>query len=99
MLHAAAPRRPSLALPTGPRATAVRSRTMLSYVTVDVFTDEAFGGNPLAVVFGAEELSTVQMLQVRRVRGAFSAAERRAHFLRVCAISPRCAPGIYILFV
>src|ERR1700744_5039168 len=31
------------------------------YVTVDVFTDRAFGGNPLAVVLDAEGLSTVQM--------------------------------------
>ena len=28
----------------------------LSYRTADVFTDTAFGGNPLAVVFGAEDL-------------------------------------------
>jgi len=31
------------------------------YVTVDVFTDRAFGGNPLAVVLDAESLSTDQM--------------------------------------
>jgi trans-2,3-dihydro-3-hydroxyanthranilate isomerase len=31
------------------------------YITVDVFTDRAFGGNPLAVVLDAEGLSTVQM--------------------------------------
>jgi len=31
------------------------------YVTVDVFTDRAFGGNPLAVVLDAEGLSTKQM--------------------------------------
>lgn len=33
----------------------------LTYETVDVFTDTAFGGNPLAVVFGAETLSTERM--------------------------------------
>lgn len=33
----------------------------LTYETVDVFTDTAFGGNPLAVVFGAEDLSTERM--------------------------------------
>ncbi|GHD63432.1 hypothetical protein GCM10017083_53680 [Thalassobaculum fulvum] len=33
----------------------------LTYETVDVFTDTAFGGNPLAVVFGAERLSTARM--------------------------------------
>jgi trans-2,3-dihydro-3-hydroxyanthranilate isomerase len=31
------------------------------YVTVDVFTDRAFGGNPLAVVLDARGLSTAQM--------------------------------------
>src|ERR1700753_654663 len=31
------------------------------YITVDVFTDRAFGGNPLAVVLDAEGLSTSQM--------------------------------------
>src|ERR1700722_12381307 len=31
------------------------------YVTVDVFTDRAFGGNPLAVVLDAGALSTAQM--------------------------------------
>ena len=34
------------------------------YVTVDVFTDRAFGGNPLAVVLDAEGLSTAQMQAV-----------------------------------
>lgn len=31
------------------------------YITVDVFTDRAFGGNPLAVVLDAEGLSTERM--------------------------------------
>ncbi|MCA6112264.1 PhzF family phenazine biosynthesis protein [Bradyrhizobium cenepequi] len=31
------------------------------YITVDVFTDRAFGGNPLAVVLDANGLSTMQM--------------------------------------
>ena len=31
------------------------------YITVDVFTDRAFGGNPLAVVLDAARLSTAQM--------------------------------------
>lgn len=31
------------------------------YITVDVFTNRAFGGNPLAVVLDAEGLSTAQM--------------------------------------
>jgi trans-2,3-dihydro-3-hydroxyanthranilate isomerase len=35
--------------------------SMLDYQVVDVFTDEAFAGNPLAVVLDADELSTAQM--------------------------------------
>src|ERR1700681_4427376 len=31
------------------------------YITVDVFTDRAFGGNPLAVVLDAGGLSAAQM--------------------------------------
>src|ERR1043165_6668195 len=31
------------------------------YITVDVFTDRAFGGNPLAVVLDPQGLSTAQM--------------------------------------
>jgi trans-2,3-dihydro-3-hydroxyanthranilate isomerase len=34
------------------------------YVTVDVFTDRLFGGNPLAVVLDAEGLSTTQMQSI-----------------------------------
>ena len=37
-----------------------------SFVTVDVFTDRAFGGNPLAVVLDAEGLSTAQMQALAR---------------------------------
>jgi len=36
------------------------------FVTVDVFTSVPFGGNPLAVVFGAETLSGVQMQSIAR---------------------------------
>ena len=36
------------------------------YVTVDVFTDQMFGGNPLAVVLDAAGLSTGQMQSVAR---------------------------------
>ena len=36
------------------------------YVTVDVFTDQIFGGNPLAVVLDAEGLSTAQMQAIAR---------------------------------
>ena len=34
------------------------------YITVDVFTDRAFGGNPLGVVLDAGGLSTAQMQAV-----------------------------------
>ncbi|MBV9531271.1 MAG: PhzF family phenazine biosynthesis protein [Bradyrhizobium sp.] len=36
------------------------------YITVDVFTDRAFGGNPLAVVLDAERLSSAQMQAIAR---------------------------------
>jgi trans-2,3-dihydro-3-hydroxyanthranilate isomerase len=36
------------------------------YATIDVFTDRAFGGNPLAVVLDAEGLSTGQMQAIAR---------------------------------
>src|SRR5450756_1094804 len=38
-----------------------RSFMQRRYITVDVFTDRAFGGNPLAVVLDAGSLSTAQM--------------------------------------
>lgn len=34
------------------------------YVTADVFTDQVFGGNPVAVVLDAEGLSAAQMQAV-----------------------------------
>ena len=36
------------------------------YKTVDVFTQEAFSGNPLAVIFDADDLSTEQMQHITR---------------------------------
>ena len=45
-------------------AQAQRALSTLSYETVDVFTNKAFGGNPLAVCFGGEALDTPMMLQV-----------------------------------
>ncbi|GAB2946609.1 PhzF family phenazine biosynthesis protein [Micromonospora polyrhachis] len=38
----------------------------LAYEIVDVFTDRPFAGNPLAVVFGAEELATGQLQALAR---------------------------------
>jgi len=65
----------------------------LTYETVDVFTDTAFGGNPLAVVFGAERLSAVQM---QRIATEFNYAETTfvvppqnpAHTARVRIFTP-----------
>lgn len=39
---------------------------VLSYDVVDVFTDEAFAGNPLAVVHGAEHLDDGQLLAIAK---------------------------------
>lgn len=39
---------------------------LLDFVTLDVFTDQPFGGNPLAVVLGADGLTDAQMLTVAR---------------------------------
>ncbi len=44
----------------------VNSMQSLAYEIVDVFTDRAFAGNPLAVVFGAEGLSTPAMQALAR---------------------------------
>ena len=38
----------------------------LTFHTLDVFTNRRFGGNPLAVVLGADALSTEQMQTVTR---------------------------------
>jgi trans-2,3-dihydro-3-hydroxyanthranilate isomerase len=38
----------------------------LEFHTLDVFTDRKFGGNPLAVVLGADHLSTEQMQTITR---------------------------------
>lgn len=38
----------------------------LRFLTFDVFTDQAFGGNPLSVVFGGDELTGAQMQRIAR---------------------------------
>ena len=38
--------------------------TDLSFMTLDVFTDDAFGGNPLAVYPYAEKLGSAQMQRI-----------------------------------
>lgn len=42
------------------------SATRLDFEVVDVFTDRAFQGNPLAVVSGAEDLTTEQLQAIAR---------------------------------
>ncbi len=64
------------------------------YVTVDVFTTEAFGGNPLAVVLDAEGLSTSQMQSIAAEfnysESAFVLPPRTAaHAARVRIFTPR----------
>jgi trans-2,3-dihydro-3-hydroxyanthranilate isomerase len=44
----------------------VDAARMLDYDVVDVFTDRAFAGNPLAVVHGTAELSTGQLQAIAR---------------------------------
>ena len=64
------------------------------YVTVDVFTAEAFGGNPLAVVLDAEGLTTSQM---QSIAAEFNYSETTfvlparatAHAARVRIFTPR----------
>ena len=40
--------------------------TMLTFHTCDVFTDRPFAGNPLAIVLGADGLTTGQMQTLAR---------------------------------
>src|SRR5271168_4929676 len=47
-------------------ATAAPTRTHLDYFIVDVFTDTALAGNPLAVVFDTTGLSTERMQAIAR---------------------------------
>jgi trans-2,3-dihydro-3-hydroxyanthranilate isomerase len=42
----------------------VDSVAFLAYEIVDVFTDRPFAGNPLAVVFGGEQLDTDLLLDL-----------------------------------
>lgn len=45
------------------------SSALRPYVIVDVFTDQPYGGNPLAVVLEAQGLSTAQMQRIAREFG------------------------------
>lgn len=48
------------------RAMALTSAGTLRYETLDVFTDTPCGGNPLAVVYGAEDLPDESLLKIAR---------------------------------
>ncbi|MDO5603996.1 MAG: PhzF family phenazine biosynthesis protein [Paracoccus sp. (in: a-proteobacteria)] len=66
---------------------------MRDYLIYDVFTDRAFAGNPLAVVMGADGLSTAQMQAITREfnlsETIFVMAPReRAHCARVRIFCP-----------
>src|SRR5262245_10858689 len=52
--------------------TELQSDMQVEFVTVDVFTDRQFGGNPLAVVIDGTELSTPQM---QAIAAEFNLAE------------------------
>ncbi|HRN84601.1 MAG TPA: PhzF family phenazine biosynthesis protein, partial [Hyphomicrobium sp.] len=66
----------------------------LTYHILDVFTDRRFGGNPLAVVLGADGLSDGQM---QAIAGEFNLSEtvfvlpsdRPAHSAKVRIFTPR----------
>src|SRR5882724_9779210 len=66
----------------------------LTFVTVDVFTDRQFGGNPLAVVVDAAGLSSAQM---QSIAAEFNLAETTfvlppqdaAHTAQVRIFTPR----------
>ena len=53
----------------------------LNFITVDVFTDQRFGGNPLAVVLNGHGLTTEQM---QSIAAEFNLADtaRRVAFRR-----------------
>src|SRR6187401_2255209 len=61
----------------------VGGMTTLSYEIVDVFTDRPFAGNPLAVVFGAQDLARDQL----------QALAREYHHSETVFVLPPTAPG------
>jgi len=72
------------------------------YVTVDVFTDRVFGGNPLAVVLDAEGLTTAQMQSIAaefnyprplRAAGACAGAHCKRPHLHAAQRSPVRGPS------
>ncbi len=65
----------------------------LDYHVLDVFTDKRFGGNPLAVVLGGDELDTARMQTVAREFNLSEtvfvlAPQNKAHTARVRIFTP-----------
>jgi trans-2,3-dihydro-3-hydroxyanthranilate isomerase len=65
----------------------------LDYHVLDVFTDKRFGGNPLAVVLGGDELDTARMQAVAREFNLSEtvfvlAPQNKAHTARVRIFTP-----------
>jgi trans-2,3-dihydro-3-hydroxyanthranilate isomerase len=66
----------------------------LKFYTLDVFTDQRFGGNPLAVVLGADALSDEQMQHIAREFNLsetvfVQTATRPAHSAKMRIFTPR----------
>jgi trans-2,3-dihydro-3-hydroxyanthranilate isomerase len=66
----------------------------LKFHTLDVFTDQRFGGNPLAVVLGADDLSDAQMQKIAREFNLsetvfVQASTRPAHSAKMRIFTPR----------
>lgn len=71
------------------------TRRAINYCTYDVFTDQAFGGNPLAIVFEADSLSAAQMQVIAREFNFsetvfFQTPKDAAHTMRLRIFTPTC---------
>lgn len=69
------------------------TRQTLNYCTYDVFTDQPFGGNPLAVIFEADALSDAQMQVIAREFNFsetvfFQTPKDAAHTMRLRIFTP-----------
>jgi hypothetical protein len=58
----------------------------LEFVTVDVFTDRPFGGNPLAVMLDARGLTSAQM---QAIAAEFNLPKRRSYCRHKMLHTPR----------
>ncbi|WP_333794902.1 PhzF family phenazine biosynthesis protein [Hyphomicrobium sp.] len=66
----------------------------LKFYTLDVFTDRRFGGNPLAVVLGADDLTDTEMQAIAREFNLsetvfVQASERPAHSAKARIFTPK----------